>query len=93
MKIDDLMKMTVGEVLTEFCVVYSPECDHYYGIARWDDAAQMFDEYDLEDEYCFDGDELIPLDYGFFEGEEVLDLEKLRYILDYLGVEKNDKRD
>ncbi len=88
MKIDDLMKMTVEEVLNEYCVAFSPECDYNYGIARWDDANQIYEEFDLEDQYCFSGDSLIPLDYGFDCGEEVLDLDDLRMIMAKLGIAK-----
>ena len=56
MKVDDLMKMTVEDLLNEFCILYSPECDYNYGIGRWDDVRKIFEEYDLEDQYCFDGD-------------------------------------
>jgi len=86
--IDDLMEMTVKDLLNEFCLVYSPECGYNYGIAKWDDANEIYEEFDLEDEYCFCGDSLIPLDYGFDSGEEVLDLEDLKCIMDKLGIQK-----
>ena len=86
MLIDELYKMTVAELLEEFCVVYSPEYGYNYGIARWDDANAIYEEYDLENEYCFSGDSLIPLDYGFDGGEEVLELKDLKCIMDKLGI-------
>ena len=85
-KIDDLMKMTVEELLDTYCITYSPECGYYYGVAKWDDVYSIYDKYDLEDEYCFDGDSLIPLDYGFDCGEEVLDFKDLECIMDKLGI-------
>lgn len=88
MKVDDLMKMTVEDLLNEFCILYSPECDYNYGIGRWDDVGKIFEEYDLEDHYCFDGDYLIPLDYCFDCGEKVLELEDLHCIMDKLGIIK-----
>lgn len=92
MDIDDLMNMTIEEVLDTYCVVYSPECGYYYGITTWDEANQMWDEFELEDEYCFSPDFLIPIDYGFDRGEKVLDADDLRRILDYLGLEKKTKQ-
>ena len=86
MMIDDILEMPLKDVLNEFCLVYSPECDYHYGIARWDDAGQMFEEFDLEDKYCFDGDSLIPMDYGVDAGEEILDIDDLRCIMDKLGI-------
>ena len=86
MKVDDLWNKTVKEVLEEYCILYSPECDYNYGICRWDDANAMYEEYDLEDQYCFSGDSLIPLDYGFDDGEEILEKEDLKCILSKLGM-------
>lgn len=88
MKIDDLYNMKVIDLLEEFCLVYSPECGYNYGITRWDDAKLMWDEYQLKDEYCFNADSLIPIDYGFDSGEPVLEENDLRKILDYLGIQK-----
>lgn len=88
MKIDELMQMKVADLLEEFCVVYSPECGYNYGIARWDDANEIHEEFDLEDEYCFSGDSLIPLDYGFDCGEDVLELKDLKCIMNKLGIRK-----
>lgn len=53
MKVDDLWDKTIKEVLEDYCILYSPECDYNYGICRWDDANAMYEEYDLEDQYCF----------------------------------------
>ncbi len=88
MKVDDLMKMTVEDLLNEYCITYSPECDYNYGIARWDDANQIYEEFDLEEQYCFSGDSLIPIDYCFDGGEDVLDIHDLRCIMAKLGIAK-----
>lgn len=86
MMIDDLMEMKVKDVLDEFCVSYSPECDYNYGIGRWDDANKIYEEFDLEEQYCFSGDSLIPIDYGFNNGEKVLTLDDMRCIMNKLGI-------
>lgn len=86
--IDDLMKMTVKQLLEEFCILYSPECDYNYGIGRWDDADKIWEEFDMDDKYCFSGDSLIPLDYDFFEGEETLNIDDLRCLMYKLGIPK-----
>ncbi len=78
MKIDDLLDKPLREVLEEYCVVFSPECDYYYGITKWEDANSIYEEFDLEEEYCFNGDYLIPLSYGFEEGENILSLKDLK---------------
>ena len=88
MLVKDLLDMKFGDVLDEYCIVYSPECDWFYGIGKWDEVQAMWDEYDLEEEVCFDGDFL--LQYGMeidFENE-VLDEDHLRRILDCIGIKK-----
>lgn len=88
MDIEELYDMKVKDLLETYCLVYSPECDYNYGIAKWYDVGKIFEEYDLEDHYCFDGDYLIPMDYMFESGEEVLELKDLRCIMDKLGIIK-----
>ena len=90
MKIDELMEMKVKDVLDEYCVVYSPECGYHYGISRWEDVQKIFEEFDLEEHYSFNGDFLIPIDYGFDEGEDVLDLKDLKCIMYKLGIVKQE---
>ena len=70
--------------------MYSPECDYNYGIARWEDANQIWEEFDLYEQYCFEGDYLIPIDYGFDSGEDVLDLKDLRAIMAKIGIAKKE---
>ena len=88
MLIDDLWDVPLRDIMNEYCIVYSPECGYYYGVTTWDEALQMEEEYDLEDEYCFAADYLIPMEYGVEDGEKVLDIKDLRKILDYLGINK-----
>ena len=88
MDISDLYNMPLRNVLTDYCIVYSPECDYYYGVTKWDDALQMETEFDLEDEYCFAADSLIPLHYGIEDGVPILTHIDLRRQLDYLGIKR-----
>lgn len=88
MILDDLLDMKVREVLDEFCVAFSLECDWFYGVARWEDVNKMFEEYDLEDEYCFAGEGLVNYGLEMSESDQVLEVEDLRRILDNLGIEK-----
>ena len=88
MDISDLYNMPLRNVLTDYCIVYSPECDYYYGVTKWDDALQMETEFDLEDEYCFAADSLIPFHYGIEDGVPILTHIDLRRQLDYLGIKR-----
>lgn len=88
MLVDDLYDLTVRELLSDYCLVYSPECDYNYGITKWKDAEKIYDEFDLKDQASFDADSLIPLDYGFFDGESVLSIDDLRCVMDKIGIVK-----
>ena len=88
MLIEDLLDMTLRDILEEFCFVFSPECGYLYGIARFDDAIAMWDEFDLEEEYCFDTEPIMGWSMEVDFRDEVLEIDKLREILDMLGIEK-----
>lgn len=88
MKIDNILDMSIRDVLNKYCVVYSPECGYYYGITEWEDAEQIYGEFDLEEEYCFCDDSLIPFDYGFDCGEDILSIDDLRIVMAKLGITK-----
>lgn len=91
MIINDLFDKTLREIVDEYCVVFSPECDYTYGISTWDEAERMFEEYDLEDEYCYDADPLVPCLNEFYTTDKILEAEDLDRILDNLGIEKKKK--
>ena len=88
MLIEDLLDMTLRDILEEFCFVFSPECGYLYGIARFDDAIAMWDEFDLEEEYCFDTEPIMGWSMEVDFRDEVLEIDKLREILDMLGIKK-----
>lgn len=85
--------MKFGDVLDEFCIAFSPECDYFYGICRQDDLLQMWDEFDLEDEYCFEGDSLLLYEMEMTHDDDILEIDDLRRILDHIGIEKLQKDD
>ncbi len=88
MEIDDLLKLTVEELLDEFCVAYSPECGYDYGVTRWKDAHKIWEEFDLEEENCFCTDTLLPYENVCAGNEKILELDDLRDIMDTLGIIK-----
>lgn len=85
---EDLLDMTLRDVLDEFCFVYSPECGYLYGITRWEDAYKMWDEYDLKEEYCFDSESIMAYPMEVDLQQEVITLEGLRRIMNNLGIEE-----
>ena len=89
---NDLMEMTLKEVLDKFCAVMSPECGYYYGIFKYEDVEEIYNEYNIDEEYpeAFYPEPLI--------NEELMDCEnpvgdyaKLERIMDNLGINKKTK--
>lgn len=89
MKVKDLFNKTFEEVLTDYCMIYSPECDMYYGIAKTEDAIKMFNKLKKKHEDAqvfFSLESLVPSDvYGIEENTEIIDAKKLDEIIDYFG--------
>ena len=90
MKLKELYKKPLGEVLEKYCFVISLECDYMYGITTWEDAGKMFTEYDLEEDYISFSPE--PLLQYYMEldedNDEILVEKDLHHILENLGVKK-----
>lgn len=90
MKIDDLLDMTLREVLDEYVSIQSLECGYFYGITTVEDANRIFDEYGVKETYAeaFFVDNLVN-DELLLDGDKpILDYEKLVEIVTNLGVEK-----
>lgn len=94
MIVEDLLDLTLREILEKYCMLYSLECDYYYGMTTYDDAEKLFDEYGLDDSdsapiqvYI---EPVIPFDfYGLEFNTEIFNYEHLEKIMDYFGVIKN----
>ncbi len=89
MNVEELLNKQFKDVLEEYCILYSPECDYGYGIASWDDVEKLYDKYDISDEPSIFAKSL--LDYhalNEFDNEgEVLTFEKLEEILRIIGLD------
>lgn len=89
MKVEDLFGMKLEDVLNEFCMLYSPECDEYYGITYWDDALAVMEDLDKKHDDISEFvtcEPLIPFDFFCIdEDTEIKDEDRLREIFNYLG--------
>ena len=88
MKLDDLLDLTLREILEQYCTVINLECGFHYGIFKQDDVEKIIEEYNIN-EYPegFHVDSLIPseiLDLC----EEVKEYGSLVKIVNNLGVSK-----
>lgn len=86
----DLLDMTIRDLLEEYCVLFSPECGYYYGLATIEDAQKVFEDYlkDCSEHPSFSAEPIIPIDMEF-EDSKILSLDDLEHILeDHLGFSK-----
>lgn len=89
MIIDELLKLNLDEILENYCLLYSPECGYYYGIAECSDVDKLYEEYDIK-EYseAFEPDTIIP---GYIISEindKLLTYESLENIMNNLDIKK-----
>ena len=93
MKYEDLLDLTLREVLEKYCAVHNPECCFYYGIFKLEDVNKICEEYNVDDEYpeafC---PESIFVDDCLMECDEIRDYDTLVRIMDNLGVSKKEKK-
>ena len=88
LKIEDLLDMTVSDLLDNYVLLYSPECDYSYGIADADDVESTFKEYDLEDQASMAVEPIIDFDIIGDSDDEILTTEKIHEIMKNIGIEK-----
>lgn len=92
MKIKDLLDMTLGEVLQEYCILYNLECCYNYGITSDSNADRMYNEFNVEDDYpeamtvmsVVDDELLLDMD------ADLVDWDKIVRIMDNLGISRKD---
>lgn len=48
--INDLLDLTLREVLEEYCTVQSLECGYYYGITTFEEANQIINNYNIQED-------------------------------------------
>lgn len=91
LKLEEIQNMTVKEVLEEYCVLYSAECEWIYGIISYTDAENLWKEYELDDEPSCCTRPLINFEVLEVINEtddETLNKERIERIMDNLGIEK-----
>ena len=92
--LDDLMEMTLKEVLDKYCAVMSPECCYYYGIFKHEDVKNIYKEYNIEKEYpeSFEPEPLITDELIYDMDCPIGDYEKLKRIMNNLGITKKTQK-
>ena len=88
MKFKDLFNKPFGEVIDEYCALYSEECGHIYGVCPMMLAEEMCSTYDIkeEDYPSISVEPLIPIQLLYDTDEELITSEKIERIMDALGI-------
>ena len=89
MKIENLLDLTLREILENYVSVQSLECGYFYGITTVEDANKIFEEYGVHETYAeaFFVDNLVNDELLLDEGKPILTYEKLEEICKNLGIE------
>jgi len=90
-KLKELLNLTLGELLEQYCQIYNAECGYLYGIAELDDVDQLYREYNIEEDYpeAFMPEDLIHHELNIYsEDAEVMSYEKLEVLMKNLGIRK-----
>ena len=88
---EDLLDMSLRDLLDEYCVLFSPECGYFYGIATIEDAQKVYDDYleHVSEHPSFSASPLLDMDMDF-ENLKILKLSDIESILEnHLGFSKN----
>lgn len=90
MKIDDLLDLTLREILENYVSIQSLECGYFYGITTVENAERIFEEYGVQETYAeaFFVDNLVSDELLIDGNKEILDYDKLVQIMSNLGVDK-----
>ena len=87
----ELYDLTVGELLDEYCLLENLECGYYYGLVRLDFLDEVYEEYNIREEYpeAFDPQSIIPDEILVME-DSIISYDKLIRILRELGISKKE---
>ena len=87
MKIDDLLDLTLREILEKYRVLYNAECGFYYGVFRVDDINRIFEMYAIsEDSEEVVVESIVVNDVLFHIDSDVKDYPELVKIMKNLGI-------
>ncbi|WP_458454372.1 hypothetical protein [Methanobrevibacter sp.] len=88
MKLEELLDLTLREVLEDYVAVNNLECGYYYGVFKGDDINRIFEEFNIEEDYpeAFHVENLINDELIVSFDEEIKDYNKLLKIMKNLGV-------
>lgn len=93
MKFEELLDLSLREVLENYCIVHNLECGGYYGIFKNEDIEKIFKNYNIEEDYpeAFNVENLVNDEVVVTYQEPVKDYDYLIKVMDNLGISKKEK--
>ena len=90
MKIDELMGLTLRELLDGYVAIRNLECGYFYGIVPVDLVEELLGNYNIDEEYpeAFAVENIIDDELIFDGDKELLSYDKLEKIMCNLGITK-----
>lgn len=90
--INDLLDLTLREVLENYVLLHNLECDYFYGLAKTKDVERLFKNYNINDDYpeAFSVCTIIQDDVVVDYDDEIITYEKMTKIMDNLGITKKE---
>lgn len=87
MNFEELLDLSLREVLDNYASVESLECGYFYGVVSFDDLEKLFEMYDIgSDCSSFYVDSLI--NHELIDKNNILGIDDLVKIMDNLGIDK-----
>ena len=90
MKIEDLLDLTLREILEKYVAIRNLECCYFYGVAPVELIEKLFKEYNINEDYpeAFNVENIVDDELIVSYDEELLTYEKLERIMCNLGISK-----
>lgn len=92
MNMEDLEDMKFSDVIEQYFVLYSPECDYIYGVAHSDVLDEMYENYNIteDDSVSVNVDSL--LSWKSLENyyDDFLEMDKIDEIMKILNIKKKE---
>lgn len=92
--VNDLMDLTLREVLEHYVVLHNLECGFYYGLAEANIVEKIFKEYNVDEDYpeAFNVESVIQDEVLVDYGEDLVSYNKLERIMKNLGISKKEDK-
>ncbi len=82
------MNMKLKDALDKYCAVFNLECGYYYGISTYDTVEDLYEKYNIDEEYpeAFEVEPLIHHEILDSIEDGLMSNEKLIRIMNNLGI-------